>query len=247
MPETSIAITGSQIIYGLILLIAIAVAGIAAWTWLRAFLLSVQCWMAKVEAGIVQLLLLQLRGADIAALVNTAITAKRDGIAADLDQLAHHQLAGGNIRLVVNAMLSAKRYGFPLTFERAAAIDLMGRDPVTLVAEAVYEANQIRLPQPAGSSGILKDALAPIAPESVINSAAVLLRATPGVVGVVVGQPRVRAQMRFPQGELQVLVHCQTVPREGDRLRIVQVDGMTVVVAPLEAPGEARPAAAAPA
>ena len=181
-----------------------------------------------------------LRGADIAALVNTAITAKRDGIDADLDQLAHHQLAGGNIRLVVNAMLSAKRYGFPLTFERAAAIDLMGRDPVTLVAEAVYEANQIRLPQPAGGSGIVTDALAPIAPESTINSAAVLLRATPGVTGVVVGQPRVRAHMRFPQGELQVLVHCQTVPKDGDRLKIVQVDGMTVVAAPAEP--EAKPA-----
>jgi hypothetical protein len=242
MPETSIAITGSQIIYGLILLLIIAVAGIAAWKWLRAFLLSIQGWMAKVEVGTVQLLLLQLRGADIASLVNTAITAKRDGIDANLDQLAHHQLAGGNIRLVVNAMLSAKRYSFPLTFERAAAIDLMGRDPVTLVAEAVYEANQIRLPQPAGSSGIVKDALAPIAPETAINSAAVLLRATPGVTGVVVGQPRVRAHLRFPQGELQVLVLCQTVPREGDQLRIVQVDGMTVVVAPVDA--GAKPAAA---
>jgi uncharacterized protein YqfA (UPF0365 family) len=199
----------------------------------------VQCWIAKVDAGIVQLMLLQLRGADITALVNTAITAKRDALDANLDQLAHHQLAGGNIRLVVNAMLSAKRYSFPLTFERAAAIDLMGRDPVQLVAEAVYEANQIRLPQAAGASGIVKDALAPIAPESVINSAAVLLRATPGVVGVVVGEPRVRAQLRFPQGELQVLVQCQTVPKDGDRLTIVQVDGMTVVVAPAGA--EAKP------
>jgi uncharacterized protein YqfA (UPF0365 family) len=235
MPDASISITGSQIIYGLILLIVIVVAGIAGWKWLRAFLLSFQCWMSKIEAGIIQLLLLQLRGADIAALVNTAITAKRDAIDANLDQLAHHQLAGGNIRLVVNAMLSAKRYSFPLTFERAAAIDLMGRDPVQLVAEAVYEANQIRLPQAAGAAGIIKDSLAPIAPESVINSAAVLLRATPGVVGVVVGEPRVRAQLRFPQGELQVLVQCKTVPKEGDRLTIVQVDGMTVVVAPTEA------------
>jgi uncharacterized protein YqfA (UPF0365 family) len=239
MPDTTIAITGSQIIYGLILLLFVAMLGIVGWKWLRAFLLSVQCWMAKVEAGIVQLLLLQLRGADIAALVNTAITAKRDAVDANLDQLAHHQLAGGNIRLVVSAMLSAKRYSFPLTFERAAAIDLLGRDPVQLVAEAVYEANQIRLPQPAGATGLVKDALAPIAPEIAINSAAVLLRATPGVVGVVVGEPRVRAQMRFPQGELQVLVHCRTVPKDGDRLRIVQVDGMTVVAAPAEA--EAKP------
>src|SRR5579862_962996 len=107
MPDTSFSITGSQIIYGLILLIIIAVAGIAGWKWLRAFLLSLQGWMAHVEVGITQLLLLQLRGAEIATLVNTAITAKRDGIDANLDQLAHHQLAGGNIRLVVNAMLSA--------------------------------------------------------------------------------------------------------------------------------------------
>ncbi len=243
MPDAP-TFTMSQIVSGLLVLGALSVLGLAGWTWLRALLFSMQCWLAKVEAGVFELLLLRLRGADLTALVNTAITAKRDSVDANLDQLAHHQLAGGNIRLVVSAMLTAKRYGFPLTFERASAIDLMGRDPVQLVAEAVYEANQIRLPQPLGAHGIVKDSLAPIAPESSINSAAVLLRATPGVTGVVVGEPRVRAQLRFAQGELQVLVRCTTVPRDGDRMIIVQVDGMTVVVTPVT---EAASPAAAPA
>lgn len=240
MPDMpTLTITVNQIVWGLFLLVLLAGACVASWICFRAWQLSMQAWLAKLDVGTVQLLLLRMRGTDIVQVVNAGILAKRDGVDVTIDQLAHHHLAGGNIRMVVTAMLSAKRFNLPLTFERAATIDLMGRDPVQLVSEAVYEANQIRITQPAGTSGILKDALAPITPHTITNSAAVLLQASPGMIGVVMGQPRVEAQLHFPQGDLQVLVRCTTLPRAGDRLAVVQVDGMTVMVEPVGQPDAA--------
>jgi uncharacterized protein YqfA (UPF0365 family) len=219
----------SQIVWGIIILVLFGSGCVALVKWFRAWQLSAQAWMANYHAGIVELLLFQLRGADIVQLVNTGILAKREGIETTIAQLAHHQLACGNIRLVVNALLSAKRNQLQLTFERAATIDLMGDDPVRMVAEAVHEANQIRLPKAAPGAGIAKDPLAPIAPETRINTAAVLLQATPGVVGVMVGEISMQAVLRFPHGDLQVQVRSATVPRAGDRMAIAVVDGRTIV------------------
>jgi hypothetical protein len=233
----------SQIVWGIIVLALLGGVAVAAATWFRAWQLSAQAWLAEYHAGIVELLLLQLRGADIVQLVNTGILAKRDGIAVTIAQLAHHQLACGNIRLVVNALLSAKRNQLPLTFERAATIDLMGHDPVRMVADAVHEANQIRLPQPASGAGIVKDALIPIIPEARFNTSAMLLQATPGVIGVMVGEVHMQAVLRFPHGDLQVQVRSETVPRAGDQLAIAVVDGRTIVA---ELATGRRPADAAP-
>jgi len=196
----------AQIAWGIIALALVGGLGWALVTWFRAWQLCAQAWLVGYHAGIVDMLLLQMRGADIVQLVNAAILAKREGITVSIDELAHHQLACGNIRVVVNALLSAKRNQFPLAFERAAAIDLMGQDPVRLVADAVHEANQIRVPHPATGAGIFVDALPPITPQPRVNAAAVLLQATPGVVGVMVGDVTMQALMRFPHGDLQVQV-----------------------------------------
>ena len=230
VPDPSFTV--NQIVWGIVLLVLVVGFLALCWTWMRAWMLSIQAWLVKLDVGVIQLLLLQLRGVNIVSIVNAAILAKRDGIEVTVDQLAHHQLAGGNIRLVVSALVSAKRFRLPLTFDRAATIDLLGQDPVHLVSEAVHEANQIRLPQPAAASGILKDFLPPIVPMTKTNSAAMLLHVSPGLVGVVVGEPHLEAQMRFPQGDLTVQVRSATVPRPGDRLAVSQVDGLGVVVVP---------------
>ena len=51
--------------------------------------------------------------------------------------LEAHYLAGGNVDKVVNALIAAQRANIPLEFERAAAIDLAGRDVLEAVQMSV--------------------------------------------------------------------------------------------------------------
>jgi uncharacterized protein YqfA (UPF0365 family) len=53
------------------------------------------------------------------------------------DQLEAHYLAGGNVDRVVDALIAAQRAEIDLTFERAAAIDLAGRDVLEAVKMSV--------------------------------------------------------------------------------------------------------------
>ena len=56
------------------------------------------------------------------------IRATKAGLDLKIDQLESHYLAGGNVDRVTNALIAAQRAGIELGFERAAAIDLAGRD-----------------------------------------------------------------------------------------------------------------------
>ncbi len=242
MPELSL----SQVILIAFLGVAAALAAMAGWYFFRAWQLNLQSWLAGVPVGLAKLLLLHLRRVDTVLLVNTRIASHRAGIEIDFDDLSTHHLAGGSVRLVASALISAKRFGLPLTFARAAAIDLLGKDPVQLVSDAVYEANQIRpvsAAQPS-AAGIVKDAPIPIAAHGNINAAAVLLQATPGTVGVIIGAPRLTALVRFPQGDLEVVVDAASVPKPGERVAVAKVDALTIIVAPT-AIAEASPALAA--
>ncbi len=192
--------------------------------WLRAWQLSLGAWMKGVHVGILDLMLMNLRRVDTTLLINQLLVAKQHALAVDVDALAAHQVAGGNLRVVIAALLSAKRFAIPLTMERACAVDLVGQDPLQLIADAVHESNKI--PAPAGGPGHLQ----PQRPQ--VNPASVLLQAAPGTAGTVCEAPRLTARVRFPQGELDVVVRAQTVPRAGDAVRIVLVDGLTVTVEP---------------
>ena len=48
-----------------------------------------------------------------------------------------HYLAGGNVDRVINALIAAQRADIDLVFERAAAIDLAGRDVLQAVQMSV--------------------------------------------------------------------------------------------------------------
>ncbi|RMF61237.1 MAG: UPF0365 family protein, partial [Bacteroidetes bacterium] len=63
------------------------------------------------------------------------ITAYKAGLNLSTAQLEAHYLAGGHVQNVVRALISADKANIDLTFERAAAIDLAGRD--------VFEAVQV--------------------------------------------------------------------------------------------------------
>jgi uncharacterized protein YqfA (UPF0365 family) len=191
--------------------------------WLRAWQLSLGAWMKGVQIGITDLMLMHLRRVDVTLLVNQLLVAKQNGIAVETEPLAAHQLAGGNIRVVMAALISAKRFGIPLTLERACAVDLVGQDPLKLIADAVHEANKIQVP---AFDGMGNPGRAPV------NPATVLLQAAPGTAGTISDPPRVTARVRFPQGELDVVVRTRTVPNPGDPVRVTTVDGITVTVEP---------------
>ena len=53
------------------------------------------------------------------------------------DQLEAHYLAGGNVDRVIDALIAAHRAAINLTFERACAIDLAGRDVLEAVQMSV--------------------------------------------------------------------------------------------------------------
>jgi len=76
------------------------------------------------------------------------VTAKIMGAQAGLDieresgmstaRLEAHFLAGGDVMSVVRAIIAAHRAGIDLNFDRAAAIDLAGRDVLEAVRTSVY-------------------------------------------------------------------------------------------------------------
>ena len=192
--------------------------------WLRAWQLSLSVWLKGIHLGIVDLMLMRLRKVDTILLVNQLLVAKQNNLEVDAQTLAAHQLAGGNIRMVVAALLSAKRFSIPLTMERACAVDLVGEDPLQLIANAVHETGKIK--PPSGGADYSTNGRAPL------NPASVLLQAAPGTAGTIIDPPRMMARVRFPQGELDVVVHARTVPKAGDAVRVTVVDGVTVVVEP---------------
>ncbi len=70
-------------------------------------------------------------------IVRSMITATKAGIALEVGKLEAHYLAGGNVEKVVMALVSADKAQLGLTFERATAIDLAGRDVLEAVKMSV--------------------------------------------------------------------------------------------------------------
>lgn len=88
---------------------------------------------AKVSIG--NLVGMRLRRVSPAAIVRPLIKATKAGLELTTNELEAHHLAGGDVNLVVDALIAAQRADIDLEFERAAAIDLAGRN--------VFEAVQV--------------------------------------------------------------------------------------------------------
>lgn len=92
---------------------------------------------ANVRIGIITLIGMRLRRVPPAKIVDPLIKAVKAGLTVTVNQLEAHYLAGGNVDRVVNALIAAERANIPLAFERAAAIDLAGRDVLQAVQMSV--------------------------------------------------------------------------------------------------------------
>ncbi|CAN5616470.1 flotillin-like protein FloA [soil metagenome] len=98
---------------------------------------------------------MRLRKVPPILIVRPLITAHKAGIPVDTSALEAHYMAGGNVQKVVNALISADKANIDLTFERAVAIDLAGRD----VFEAVQVSVNPRVIETPMISAVARDGI----------------------------------------------------------------------------------------
>lgn len=110
---------------------------------------------AGVKVGIVTLIGMRLRRVPPAQIILPLIKAEKAGLEASIDKLEAHYLAGGNVDRVIDALVAAHRAQINLSFERAAAIDLAGRD----VLEAVQMSVNPKVIETPVISAVAKDGI----------------------------------------------------------------------------------------
>jgi uncharacterized protein YqfA (UPF0365 family) len=99
--------------------------------------LWIAAWSSGAPVGIFTLIAMRLRRVPPAVVITSRISAVKAGLDLALNDLEAHYLAGGNVGKTVNALISADKAGIPMTFKRAAAIDLAGRDVLEAVKMSV--------------------------------------------------------------------------------------------------------------
>jgi uncharacterized protein YqfA (UPF0365 family) len=99
-------------------------------TWIRTI-------AAGVPLGIITLVRMRLIGIPPSIIVTNYVRARKAGLDLTVDQMQSHFLAGGNVENVTLAMIAAQRAQIPLDWQRAAAIDLAGRNVVEALQTSV--------------------------------------------------------------------------------------------------------------
>lgn len=139
------------------------VLAVIIFLWLFFTFVPVGLWISAVAANvkirIVTLIGMKLRRVQPVKIVIPQIKAVKAGLDLSINKLEAHYLAGGNVDRVVNALIAAQRANIVLEFERAAAIDLAGRD----VLEAVQMTVNPKVIETPGISAIAKNGIELIA------------------------------------------------------------------------------------
>jgi uncharacterized protein YqfA (UPF0365 family) len=122
--------------------------------WLVPLRLWIAAQASGVHVSIFSLIGMRLRRVPPHSIVDPQITAAKAGLDITSNTLEAHYLAGGNVSRVINALISADKANIPLTFEKAAAIDLAGRDVLEAVHMSV-KPKVIDCPQPASGQSVV--------------------------------------------------------------------------------------------
>ncbi|QDT67156.1 SigmaW regulon antibacterial [Planctomycetes bacterium MalM25] len=126
---------------GLFILVAIVVMAIFLINYGRILF---QAYFSNVPMNPIDLPLMSLRQVPPRVIIDARIQAMQAGVGQDpatgitTKRLEAHYLAGGNVARVINAIIAAHRADIDLDFDRAAAIDLAGRDVLDAVKTSVY-------------------------------------------------------------------------------------------------------------
>ncbi len=125
----------------------IAVAALVGLVILLLFLfygaLWIQAYMSGADVRLVSLIGMTLRRVKPGLIINAKIMGKQAGLSIDradgmtTERLEALSLAGGNVENVLRAIIAAHRAGIELGFDRAAAMDLAGRDVLDAVRTSV--------------------------------------------------------------------------------------------------------------
>jgi uncharacterized protein YqfA (UPF0365 family) len=113
-------------------------------TFFKFFSIWFQALTSGAPISFLNLIAMKFRKVDAARIVKARIMAHQAGLQShgksgiQIVDLEAHYLAGGNIEQVTNAIIAAERASIDLDFDRAAAIDLAGRDVLEAVKTSVY-------------------------------------------------------------------------------------------------------------
>ena len=127
--------------------------------------LWVQAYMSDARVSLASLIGMSLRRVDANTVVKAQVMAGQAGISIaegsgqTTASLEAHYLAGGNIERVILAIIAAHRADIDLDFERAAAIDLAGRDVLEAVRTSIFP-KVIDCPDPSYSGATRLSAIA---------------------------------------------------------------------------------------
>ncbi|MDP8235807.1 MAG: flotillin-like protein FloA, partial [Candidatus Erginobacter occultus] len=114
----------APLITTVIIIIALVLLGI--------FFYFLKVWVRALAAGahvaIFNLVGMKLRGIKPVIIVDAKIMATKAGLVVSTNDLEAHYLAGGSVGKVTRALIAADKANIPLTFQKACAIDLAGRD-----------------------------------------------------------------------------------------------------------------------
>ena len=140
---------GKIVILGLLLLlIVLFFMFVPVGLWISAI-------ASNVKIGLGNLIGMRLRRVSPSRIILPLIKSTKAGINLKVNQLEAHCLAGGNVDGVVNSLIAAERAGIALSFEKAAAIDLAGRD----VRDAVQLSVTPRVIETTNISAVAKDGI----------------------------------------------------------------------------------------
>ncbi|MCA9234042.1 MAG: flotillin-like protein FloA [Planctomycetales bacterium] len=141
---TLLALTTGQILWGAAATIAVLFLLVLGIMFINVFGLWVRAYTSNARVSPLSLIAMRLRQVNTATIVDAKIMAMQAGVGTDpdtgitTDRLEAHYLAGGDVPRVIDAIIAAHRADIDLDFDRAAAIDLAGRDVLDAVRTSVY-------------------------------------------------------------------------------------------------------------
>jgi len=126
---------------GAIAVVAVVIIGIAGLVFavllVNFFNLYLQALLSRARVPFTSLVAMRLRKVSPGVIVQSRITAVKAGINLVTDDLEGHYLAGGNVVRVVESLIAASKANIELTWKKATAIDLAGRDILDAVQTSV--------------------------------------------------------------------------------------------------------------
>ena len=118
----------------------------------KYFNLWIQSKTTNANIGLIELIGMTFRKVNPNIIVRSKIMAVQAGLTdregVTRQNLEAHYLAGGNVPNVIRALIAAQRADIPLTYKRAAAIDLAGRNVLEAIQTSVNP-KVIDCPDPA--------------------------------------------------------------------------------------------------